>query len=274
MLCPMRALLLLAAFALTACSSSTPTPTTEPPTAPASPTPAPEATPEATPAPVATVGKPWVLSRDRGPHGYVDTFTFYGWSEDGLRYAFEVFEETQGADCGAKHHLFVVDASKDAYAPGGTAVIKHDSPEGGPDGCSPKSLEPLAEAARRTLLGKHGIRAGHLTEPRTVAALGGSGLLGAGDLRFAFGVEHDAGDDIYGEAARTGAAYSLVLDPEGTSRTIEPGTRRRPYVLRYALAGNPVFVSPDGRHAAVVISRIHTAFEGSRLSWMTNGFAL
>ena len=274
----MRPLCILAALSLAGCPGPPP-----PPPAPASastpsagPTPAPQAA--STPAPAAvpaTLGQPWVMQRDRGAHLYLDGFSFLGWSADGARYAFAVSEETQGADCGAKHSLFVVNASADAFAPKGTAVIKHDSPEGGPDGCSPRDLAPLVTAARAELLGRHGIEEGFLVAPVLVSPKGQSGLLAAGSLVFAFAVQHDAGDDLYGEAAQAGAAYTLTLAPgEPGVRNIEPGTRRRPYVLRYVLDGNPVFVSPDGAHAAVVIGRVHTAHEGSRLSWMTNGLAL
>ena len=224
------------------------------------------------PAP-ALLGAAWSPEPRKG-HAYVDALTFHGWSADGVRYAFEVSEESQATECGAKHHLFVVDASKDAYAPGGTATIAHDSPEGGPNGCSPRDLAPILAAKRAELLSAHGIEVGRIVAPQSLAPLGGSGLFTAGDLRFAFAVKHAAGDDIYGEAAAKGAAYTLTLDPEGAARVLEPGTRRRPYVLHYALTGNPVFVSPDGAHAAIVVSRVHTAFEGTRLSWMTNGFAL
>ncbi len=277
----MRASLLCVLGLLVGCPSSpteSPTPTVEPPTAPVGPAATPEPAPAAaTPAPAPqtpTLGKPWKRTEPVKGHQYVDDFTFLGWSADSALYAFEVSEETQGADCGAKHNLFVVDAAKDAYAPGGTAVIKHDSPEGGPDGCSPKDLGPILISKRAELLARHGIEPGHLTSPRTLKPLGGSGLLVAGDLRFSFEVLHAAGQDIYGEAAQKGAAYKLVLNPDREPRTLEPGKRRRPYVLHYALTGNPLFVSPNGRNAAIVVSRVHTAFEGSRLSWMTNGFTL
>jgi hypothetical protein len=275
----MRASLFCVLGLLAGCPASTPTapltPPVEPPTVPVAPPPEPAtATATPAPAPVAVLGQPWKRTEPIKGHQYVDDFTFLGWSADSARYAFEVSEETQGADCGASHSLYVVEAARDAYAPDGTAVIKHDSPEGGPNGCSPKDLGPILTNKRTELLARHGIEPGHLTAPLTLKTLGGSGLVVAGDLRFSFEVLHAAGQDVYGEAAQKGAAYKLVLSPEGEARTLEPGTRRRAYVLHYALTGNPLFVSPDGRQAAIVVSRVHTAFEGSRLSWMTNGFTL
>lgn len=277
----MRAASTLFALALlTGCSAPPATPTTpaDPPTAPPeTPTSAPEpatvAPPEAAAADL--LGHPWVRAEPVKGHGYVDGLSFLGWSRDGTRYAFEITEQPQGAECSGGHSLFVVDASRDAFVPGGRVEVKHDSPEGGPDGCTPKDLGPILAHERTTLLAANDIVAGHLTAPRTLVTLGQSGLVEAGDLRFAFEVLHAPGQDIYGEAAQRGAAYKLVLHPtSGAPRTLEAGTRRRPYVLHYALTGNPLFVSPDGKHAAAVVSRVHTAFEGTRLTWMTNGFAL
>lgn len=276
----MRTSILCVLGLLVGCPSSSTeplTPPAEPPTAPVGAPTTPEpATAAATPVapPTPTRGTPWKRTEPVKGHQYVDDFTFLGWSADSARYAFEVSEAAQGADCSGSHSLFVVDAAKDAYAPEGEVVVKHDSPEGGPDGCSPKDLGPILTSKRAELLARHGIEPGHLTAPRTLKTLGGSGLVVAGDLRFSFEVLHAAGQDIYGEAAQKGAAYTLVLNPGGEARTLEAGTRRRPYVLHYALTGNPLFVSPDGRQAAIVVSRVHTAFEGSRLSWMTNGFSL
>jgi hypothetical protein len=79
-------------------------------------------------------------------------------------------------------------------------------------------------------------------------------------------------EEIYGEEAEAGAAYYLAFKHAGGSLLIEPGRRRRPYVLGYA--PKHVFFSPTGRHAAILISTTRSAFEGTRSSWMTNGIAL
>ena len=36
----------------------------------------------------------------------------------------------------------------------------------------------------------------------------------------------------------------------------------------------PFFASPDGSHGALIVRRLETAFEGTRISYMSNGFPL
>lgn len=274
----MRWTVLLSFAFLLACPGETPEPEpAEPPTAAPEPTPeaTPEPTPEATPEPTPEpAGDPWVLTE---PGPIVDELQFLGWSADGRRYAYQLAIAAQGAECSARYELFVVDAATDSFVEGGKVEIKHDSPEGGPDGCSPASLEPGLAAAKDSLLPANGIRVGHWTQPSRLT-LREQGLwvakVGDREVRFTFIVRHGVHGDPYGEGAKTGAAYVLTLHSGAEPRVIEAGQRRRPWVLDYSIDNAPVFLSPDGVHAAVFVRRSHTAFEGVRTSWMTNGLRL
>ena len=224
-----------------------------------------------TPAP-----QPWVLPREEG--SMVDVFTFLGWSGDGKRYAFQNAIEGQGASCSQRYEVFVVDAATDSFPEGGKLVVKHDHPEGGPEGCSPPTLEPLLESRRAELLQSYGIQVGNLVPPKRIQ-LDETGLFLApwdrGVQRFTFIVRNAVTDDPYGEAAKKGASYVLTLHPEGADpRVIEPGVRRRAWVLDYSVDSAPFFASPDGSHGAIIVRRTETAFEGTRTSYMSNGFPL
>ena len=285
----MRTSPLLFALLLVACGGPSETPTTPPPadSTPAAevtpePTPEPEATPEpeTTPEPEPTpeatpepTREPWVKTMDMGD----DTFTFFGWSADGRRYAFQNFVEARGASCSARYEVYVVDAATDSFPDGGTLQVAHESPEGGPEGCTPPELEPLLEEQRDALFRAQGIVIGNFSDPGIVRKQEGglySAPVGDGSLDFTFVVRHPVSDP-YGPEAEKGASYVLTLHPEGEKpRVVESGARRRAWVVTYEVADSPVFVSPDGSLAALFVQREHTAFEGIRTSWMSNGITL
>jgi len=233
--------------------------------------PSPEITPEPTPAPP----PPWVM-KEPGP--MVDEFTFLGWSSDGRRYAFQNAIAAQGASCSQRYEVFVVDAATDSYPEGGTLEVKHESPEGGRTGCMPPDLAPLLEEGRGRLLEAHGIVMGSHTEPQRVSRLD-SGMFGAhwGDsvLPFTFIERYAVSGDPYGDEAKAGSSYVLTLHPPGGEpRLIEAGKRRRSYVVGYSVLGAPLFVNPAGTYGALIVRKVHAAFEGTRTSYMSNGFAL
>ncbi len=215
-----------------------------------------------------------MLPREKG--AMVDIFTFLGWSADNQRYAFQLYVAAQGAPCSARYEVFVVDATTDSLAEGGSLEIKHDRPEGGPDGCVPKELEPALEEGRTRLLETHGVVVGNHVEPKRVTR-NEEGLFVApwegGTITFTFIVRH-ATDDIYGDDAKKGAGYVLTLHGGEKPVTVESGARRRSYVVNYSVLDAPFFVSPDGSHAAIIIRRAHSAFEGTRTSYMSNGIVL
>ncbi len=202
--------------------------------------------------------------------GMHDRFTFWGWSSDGARFAFETYMPGEGGvSCDMVHDVFVVDARTDDFAAEGRLSVGYDWPEGGPNGCQPPDLKGRVAVERPGFLAGHGITVGRLLAPEAMEAAD-QGFVASGES-FTFEVLHGT-DDAYGEAAAQGAAYRLVRTTGGLDQVLEPGTRRRSYVLDYAPAW--LFRSPDGVHAAVVVKREHSAFEGTRWSYMANGFAL
>lgn len=239
----------------------------EPPPPPPPPPPAPR---DAGAVPV-TRGPPWTLDRAAfTPPNIPDALTFFGWSPDGKRYALQIDIPAEGADCSDAYRVHVVDAATDRFVDGGDIEVKRDQPEGGDDGCVPPDLGAVAEARRTPLLAASGVAVGHLlppTKPTKTADGWRITWSNGATSKIEFEVKH-AVQDPYGPEADKGAAYRLVID----GVTIEPGTRRRPGVIRYALDEARVFESPDGRHAAIVIERYERAFEGARRSWMSNGF--
>jgi hypothetical protein len=93
-----------------------------------------------------------------------------------------------------------------------------------------------------------------------------------GEEKVTFRVLHGSPDDPHGPQAEAGAAYYLAVKGSTSTWVVEPGRTRRPWVLTYR--PQYLFISPDGVHAAFVIQREHTAYEGTRVSWMTNGLGL
>ncbi|MCO4772309.1 MAG: hypothetical protein KDA24_19905 [Deltaproteobacteria bacterium] len=280
----MRTLLLLLLSFVLACGptpSEPVAPVEETPTQEETPAPSAEAATDAASEPATEEAPPvtapvWSLPREAGT--MADTFTFLGWSTDNRRYAFQLNIEAQGASCSAKHEVFVVDAATDSFPEGGKLLVAHESPEGGPDGCVPKTLEPQLEEGRARMLEAHGITLGNHVGPSLITRRE-DGLFEAkhsgGSVAFTFIVRHPVTDDIYGEAGAKGAGYVLTLHSDGdTPKVVEDGKRRRPYVLNYSVLGAPFFVSPDGKHAALIVRRSLAAFEGTRTSYMSNGLAL
>lgn len=231
----------------------------------------PAAAPAPTPAPV--LGEPFYRPGDRAQQ--VDAFTFWGWSKDGRYFAYETYDHGPGAaTCEGEVDLFVVDADTDTFVKDGHLEFKPAHPDKEP--CDPPDLHAAMDAVRPALLKKYGIDPGHLCAPIQPKLLGDapphgkryalplpSGKTAAATLEVLHG-----GRDTAHEGK--GAAFKLsVAVGDAPPLLIEPGQRRRPYVWDYDLG--PLFLSPDGSHAAFVINTIRLSFEGDRSSVMTSG---
>jgi hypothetical protein len=165
-----RCLALIALIALTACAdelSEDPTPTPQGTPAvvqsvTAEPTPEPDATPEETTASVAEEtpgepsaavvpvleGEPFQVDENPSMPQMSDRFVFWGWSKDGLRYAFETYNPGEGAvSCDMRHDVYVVDAETDKYAEGGHITIAHKEVEPVRGPCDPVDLAPRGRGA-------------------------------------------------------------------------------------------------------------------------------
>jgi hypothetical protein len=275
-LLPLLSLTLLAAACSAPAPESTPAPAAEP-----SATPAPEATAAPTPAAEATPrvvqGQPWT-NADAGPQGnaIIDKLTFWGWSVDGTKYAFETYDHGPGAvECEGAFALRVVDATTDRFVDGGKLDLKHESPEPAAGGCTPVDLKGAFEAQRGPFLQRHGIVVGNVGEVVTSTAGGPNGgttftLRDGRQFALGFEVFDDDRDNVMTNWQTAGARFRLTLD----GREIESGARKRKGIWNYSIFGTPVFVSPDGKHAALAVKTVHVSYEGDRHSFMTNGVVL
>ena len=213
-----------------------------------------------------------------------DDFTFWGWSADNTRYAFELHDHGPGATaCEGSYTLYVVDATRDAFVAGTPLVVEHRRKDDAV--CDPPDLAAEIEKLRPPALAQHGIVVDNQrppTLPRRISTSTGREsssakpawilTLGPGSqLRAELENRHGGRD----KAGEPGGAYHLTLTRDGEApRVIESGERRRPFVWHYDLDGGLVFLAPDGRHLALFVATTRLSFEGDRHSLMSNAVAL
>jgi predicted secreted protein len=233
----------------------------------------------APPPPPRANDRPWTRPGDAATQ--TDDLTFWGWSRDGQRYAFEVHDHGPGAArCEGKYVLYVVDATRDAFVDGTPLEIKHRSP--GDERCDPPDLESEIERHRPELLHRHGIVVGHLRQPALparVTTTTGAEKHPAWTLALGAGAPVRAEVETIGggrdRAGDPGAAFKLTLTRgDDPPLALEKGERKRPFVWAYGLDGGAAFVSPDGGHLAVITAVTQLSFEGDRHTFMSNGAAL
>lgn len=235
-----------------------------------------EPTPVAVPPdPAPVVGAPYQRPGDRARQ--VDALTFWGWSRDGRYFAFETAYAGPGAaTCEGELDLYVVDADTDTFARDGHLTIRHTDPDREP--CDPPDLQAAMDAARPALLRRYGVEPGRLRapiEPRPAAGTTADTkrytlALPSGRLVDATLAVLHGGRDVAHEG---GAAFTLGLAiAGGPALVVEPGQRRRPFVWDYALG--PLFLSPDGGRAALLVHTTRLSFEGDRTSAMATAFVV
>ena len=231
----------------------------------------PAPTPAPSPIPEPEAG-PYTRPGDRALQR--DELTFWGFSADGRRYAFETYYYGPGAaECEGLATLHVVDADTDTFAEGSPLEIKHREP--GAERCEPPDLKAEMARHRDELLHRHGIvvsNQGTAIVPNRDASRGSKptwtldlpgGPLRA-ELEVLFGGRENAG--------QPGGAYTLTLRGPGDLVTIvEAGKHRRPFVWDYSLDGGVAFLAPDSKHLAIVLTTKQLSFEGDRHSYMSNG---
>jgi predicted secreted protein len=237
---------------------------TEPTAAPLAATP---------PPPPAPAPGPYTRPGDRAQQR--DELSFWGFSADGRRYAFETYYYGPGAaECEGLATLNIIDADTDTFVDGTPLEIKHRDP--GADRCDPPDLRAEMARHREQLLHRHGIIIGNQgasivpnrdstsrgTTPTWILALPD------GPLRAELEVQHGGRDN----AGDPGASYTLTLRGPGDAPTIvEAGKRRRPFVWDYSLDGGVAFLAPDKNHLAIILTTKQLSFEGDRHSYMSNG---
>lgn len=213
--------------------------------------------------------------------GQRDDFTFWGWSADNTRYAFELHDHGPGATaCEGSYTLYIVDATRDAFVDGTPLKVEHKTR--GDDNCDPPDLAAAIASQRPAVLEQHGIVVDNQRPPglpRRVATTTGREkfpawiiTLGPGaQLRAELEVLHGGRE----QAGEPGAAYRLSLTRDAAApKVVEPSKRRRPFIWHYDLDGGLVFLAPDGRHVALFVATTQLSFEGDRHSLMTNAVAL
>ena len=207
-----------------------------------------------------------------------DAFTFWGWSEDGSKYAFEVvYSGAGGATCEGRFQLFVVDAQTDKFDAKGVLTVEHDEHEPSNGECTPTDLSAVMDEKRPGHLETHNITVGNIVAPSSYTP----------QERNRWSVETPTGTAITiafsvvgGGRERVmesgqGAAYRLrYIDSFGKWNSIESGKHHRQIVWDYDVSSAPVFFSPNGTHVAFFLQRSELDFEGNRITWMSNGAPL
>jgi len=220
--------------------------------------------------------EPYLRAGD--PKDQRDELRFWGFSDDGTRYAFETYNHGPGAaSCEGEASLFVVDADKDAFVDGAPLVLKHKQPDAAR--CDPPDLRAEMDRHREQLLHRHGIVIGNQGPAIVPApAVNEKGKARASTIALPSGTSLRAEVEVIGgdrDKAERGAAYKLTLIREGQPpKVLEPGERRRPFIWDYNLDEGVVFVGPDGRHLAIVLGTAQLSFEGDRHGYMSNGLKL
>jgi hypothetical protein len=238
---------------------------------PPTPTPPPAPEPEPEPEPFRRAGDP---KQQR------DLLQFWGFSADGLRYAFETYDHGPGAvKCEGEASLFIVDAEQDSFVDGLPLILKHKQPDA--ERCDPPDLRAELDRHRDELFHRHGIIVGNqgpAIVPRPAVTTSGSGRSSTLDLPSGkqLRAQLEVLDGDREKVGERGAAYRLTLAADGdpAPRIVEPGERRRPWIWDYDLDQGLAFIGPDGHHMALLLATTRRSFEGDRHSYMSNGLRL
>ncbi len=238
---------------------------------PPTPTPPPAPEPEPEPEPFRRAGDP---KQQR------DLLQFWGFSADGLRYAFETYDHGPGAvKCEGEAGLFIVDAEQDSFVDGLPLILKHKQPDA--ERCDPPDLRAELDRHRDELFHRHGIIVGNqgpAIVPRPAVTTSGSGRSSTLDLPSGkqLRAQLEVLDGDREKVGERGAAYRLTLAADGdpAPRIVEPGERRRPWIWDYDLDQGLAFIGPDGHHMALLLATTRRSFEGDRHSYMSNGLRL
>lgn len=235
----------------------------------------PEPEPEAPPAP-----PPEPYSRPGDPATQRDELRFWGFSADGLRYAFETFDAGPGAvKCEGEASLFIVDSERDTFVDGLPLILKHKQPDA--ERCDPPDLHAELARHRDELFHRHGIVVGNqgpAIVPRPAVTTRGTGRASTIDLPSGkqLRAELEVKDGDREKVGERGAAYRLTLAVDGdpAPRIVEDGERHRPWIWDYDLDQGLAFIGPDGHHMAILLGTTRRSFEGDRHSYMSNGLRL
>ena len=210
---------------------------------PPTPTPPPAPEPEPEPEPFRRAGDP---KQQR------DLLQFWGFSADGLRYAFETYDHGPGAvKCEGEASLFIVDAEQDSFVDGLPLILKHKQPDA--ERCDPPDLRAELDRHRDELFHRHGIIVGNqgpAIVPRPAVTTSGSGRSSTLDLPSGkqLRAQLEVLDGDREKVGERGAAYRLTLAPAGP---VDHADQWQPIFMRHCLALHELTVQRRiGRAAA------------------------
>jgi hypothetical protein len=191
-----------------------------------------------------------------------DSFTFWGWSADGHRFAYETYSFSGGEpnDCEEQAVLTVYDTTNDRPAPGGVLRVA-SGPRDAAGGCQVADVRAALAKQRGELLHRFAIVT-RSPEPATFDEAA------RGDWTVALGgrMAAHARLDVDAAESRAGLAYRLTLRLDGGGeRTI--ASRLAAGAERPTLADALAFTD-RGRHAVVIcVPVLYAVTHGSWSRW-------
>jgi hypothetical protein len=206
-----------------------------------------------------------------------DSFTFWGWSDDGRRFAYETYSSSGGepTDCSETAVLIVHDAARDRIFPDGTLRVASGAADGKGHCRTPDVQAALARRRdahlRRHHVTVHGVEARRL-EPDpagrwTVA------LCPAHTASVQLEARDEDREDVQQDPTRMGASYRLLITLDGAPpREIMTGPRAG--ALHPELADAIVFADPAQRFAALCVPVTYAVPHGSWTRWDCHGLSL
>ena len=207
-----------------------------------------------------------------------DGLTFWGWSPDGRRFAYETWADGGGLplDCYDEATLTVRDADRDR--PVADGVLRSVTKPGvDRDHCVNPDVRATLASQRPAALGRHQVVARAARPLGFDVAAGGN----RGSLTLPSG--HVLRADLAGHAVDAGVvaahpdrpacSYRLTLAVDGAVvRTVDAGPW--PGALRTALDDARVFVAPSARFAAICLPVSYAAHHGVWAHWDCHGAPL
>jgi hypothetical protein len=206
-----------------------------------------------------------------------DSFTFWGWSEDGQRFAYETYSFSGGepTDCSEAAVLIVYDAVHDRVVPDGSLRVESGAGND-KDHCRIPDVQAVLAMRRSEHLRRHHIIERFVLPGRfetgqddvwTVALRSGHtarARLRAADLDRA---------DVRQDPTRMGASYRLVLTLEGAEPK-EVSTGPRAGALHFEFDDAIAFTDPKRQFVALCIPATYAVAHGTWSHWDCHGLPL
>jgi len=206
-----------------------------------------------------------------------DSFTFWGWSEDGQRFAYETYSFSGGepTDCSEAAVLIVYDAVHDRVAPDGTLRV-----ESGAGDDKGHCRIPDVQAALATRRSEY-LRRQHIIERLVLPGRFETGQDGGWTVSLRSGhtararLRADDLDraDVRQDTTRLGASYRLVLTVEGAEPK-EVSTGPRAGALHFEFDDAIAFTDPKRQFVALCVPVTYAVAHGTWSHWDCHGLPL